>query len=226
MMMKRLTGTNAASAPRVAAYAANGVVNAAPEQNRGRERKQTERRVDCAERCDHRRGTRRWSTRHASSSTVDGRRRCPAFRSVSRASRSTGASSWIDPMTGHDASPSAIVIAVAASIPGATNSMYGTPRDVEQDWFTSVPESDTERAEVEDRVDDARHRRAAPDCAGTASPSTRRREAGARRAHSSTSVRPVRWRNTSSRVERRTSTLSGSQTELVDADAVASPSSV
>ena len=45
----------------------------------------------------------------------------------------------IDPMTGHDASPVAIVIAVAASIPGATKSMYGTPRELAEDWFTSVP---------------------------------------------------------------------------------------
>ena len=51
----------------------------------------------------------------------------------------------IDPMTGHEASPEAIVIAVAASIPGATKSMYGTPREAPADLFTSVP-SPTPRA--------------------------------------------------------------------------------
>jgi hypothetical protein len=51
----------------------------------------------------------------------------------------------IDPITGHDASPDATVIAVAASRPGATKSMYGTPRDAPEDLFTSVP-SPTPRA--------------------------------------------------------------------------------
>src|SRR6185295_12600434 len=44
-----------------------------------------------------------------------------------------------DPRSGHDASPEATVIAVAASSPGATKSMYGTPRDAPEDLFTSVP---------------------------------------------------------------------------------------
>jgi len=45
----------------------------------------------------------------------------------------------LPPITGHDASPEATVIAVAASSPGATKSMYGTPRDAPEDLFTSVP---------------------------------------------------------------------------------------
>src|SRR4029077_5267730 len=66
------------------------------------------------------------------------------------------------------------------------------------------PEPDPECAEVEDGVDDARDRRGAPHAPVLHQPVLEDAEWQRETAQSSTRVRPVRWRKTSSSVERRT----------------------
>src|SRR5204863_6089658 len=86
-------------------------------------------------------------------------------------------------------------------------------------------EPDAERAEVEDRVDYAGRERATPRPLVERQPELVRSKRE-RVAHSSTSVRPVRCKKTSSSVERRTSTLCGARPRPWIPSAVRSPSSV
>ena len=85
-----------------------------------------------------------------------------------------------------------------------------------------LPEADAERGEVQHRIEQAGHERAAPDAAIGVHPVLVRAE---RSSHQSTRVRPVSRRKTSSSVERRTSTLCGCSRSCAIGTS-ASPSSV
>src|SRR5207249_6964193 len=69
------------------------------------------------------------------------------------------------------------------------------------------PQPYAQGGEIEDGIDDTGDDRALPDAAVVREPELVRAERERRRGHSSTSVRPVRWRKTSSSVERRTRML-------------------
>jgi len=129
------------------------------------------------------------------------------------------------PITGHEDSPVAMVMAVAASIPEQRSRGTGPERGA-AGFVHERPQPHAERAEIEDRVDDARDRRATPDAPVLHQPVLEDSKRQRQGAHSSTSVRPVRCRKTSSSVERRTNTLSGWRPSSWTCEAVASPSSV
>ena len=143
----------------------------------------------------------------------------------------------IAPSTGQAASPTPTCIAVATSIPGAMNSTYGTPPSrlrVVHQRAQAVAEGDEVQQRREEPVNTVPRnvRRNRQEVVQHPQRRMRRRDparevrAGhGRGRHQSTSDRPVRRRNTSSSVLRRTRDDSGAHLAVRTAAAAASPSS-